>query len=542
MLRASTWFLRGRASVNKQILIRGGTVLTGARSGRPKRLDILVEDDRIVRLGKDLRDPKARVLDAEGALVSPGFIDVHAHSDITAFLDPLAQCRVHEGVTTELSGMCGFSLFPLTGATADERRKALRKEGFDADWSTAAEFFSCLEEVGTAVNRGFFTGHGTLRTSAMGYSSRPARRRDLRRMERLLAESLEQGAFGLSSGLIYSPGCFATRGEMAVLCKVAARYGRPYVTHMRSEGRALMQSLRETISHGRASGVALHISHIKVAGRENWWKFDKMKRALRAAHSDGLDLTGDRYPYTASQTNLSTLFPDRLMEGGKEKALARLKDRRTRKRLMAALLKGCRRKDSWDTVVIARAEGRAQECEGMTVRQAAERMGMDPPEAVFEILICSKMSASAIFFTMSDEYLEEILTWPFICIGSDSAARAVRGATAQGKPHPRTFGSFGRFLSEYVLRRKLLTMPEAIAKITRFPAERFGLKDRGVLRRGAYADIVVFDPAQFRDRATYEDPFQLSTGMRHVLVNGTLVLKDGKQTRTRPGRVLRIED
>jgi len=480
------------------------------------------------------------VLDAAGALATPGFVDAHAHSDITAFLDPSAACRVHEGVTTEFSGTCGYSLFPLADKNADEIRRALQSHRLDPDWQSAGQFFDRLQSVGTAINRGFFVGHGTVRAAVMGYDSRPPKRLELRAMKRIIAESLEEGALGLSSGLIYPPGCFARPVELKTLCTVAAQFGRPYATHMRNEGDYLLGSLRETLDFARASGVALHISHLKVSGPHNWWKFNRMKKAITAARRQGIDLSGDRYPYTAGQTSLYTLLPEQFLEGGAKQALTRLNNPRVRLRLKADLVQHMRGKNRWESVVIARAEGESQLFEGMNLRQVAQLMRKHPADAVFTLLTKTRMSASAIFFTQSPSMIEDILTWPFVCIGSDSAARATRGPTAIGKPHPRTFGSFGRFLSEYVMKRKRLSLADAIARVTSLPAARFGLKDRGVLRRGAWADIAVFNPHEFRDRATYENPFRLSAGMRHLLVNGVPVLENGRRTRARPGKVLRI--
>lgn len=525
--------------MRRTLLICDGTLFTGAPHDRPKRADILVKGDRIFRIGKKLRRAGATVLSARGACVAPGFIDAHAHSDTSAFQDTSAQGRVHDGVTTEINGMCGYSLFPLAGRTAPHRRATLRQLGIRPDWDTAAEYFAAVEAAGSAINRAFFVGHNTMRTSVTGYAARAARPGDIRRLERLLAESLEQGALGMSSGLIYPPGCFAERGEMVALCKVLARYRRPYVTHMRDEGPALMHSLRETIGFGRASGAPVHISHLKVSGRSNWWKFERMKRAVFQARKEGLDLTGDRYPYLASATGLTALFPKWLHEGGKEKALARLQSARLCARLMGDLFKRHRRGDVWDTTVVSRAPGVLAEIEGLSLRQAAARLGLDPPDALIEILLGTELRATAVFFTMSEEHLEDILTWPFISIGSDSMARALRGPTAAGKPHPRTFGTFGRFLSRYVMERKLMPLRTAIAKITSLPAGRFSLADRGVLCEGAYADLVVFKPAEFHDHATYRTPFRLSTGMRHVVVNGRPVIRNGRQTRARPGIVLR---
>ncbi len=310
---------------------------------------------------------------------------------------------------------------------------------------------------------------------------------------------------------------------------------------MRSEGRAVLGSVRETIAVGRASGAPIHISHLKVAGRQHWWKFDRLRKIVHDARAEGVDLTADRYPYLASQTGLFTLLPERVMSGGREKALKRIREPRRRKELQRLLKRRLPKPEDWERIVVARASGDAEPFVGLNLAQVAERLDLQAVEAFFEILLRGDMSVSAVFFNMSEAHLEEILSWPFVSVGSDSSARSLRGSTAQGRPHPRTFGCFARYLSEYVLRRQVLSMPEAVAKITSRSAQRFGLRDRGELKPGLFADIAVFEPENLSDRATYQKPFRLARGMRHVLVNGQPVLKNGRATRARPGRVLRCE-
>jgi len=300
-----------------------------------------------------------------------------------------------------------------------------------------------------------------------------------------------------------------------------------------------MTALREVIAVSRASGAALQLSHLKTFGQANWWKIDALERAILDARKNGVDLAADRYPYIAAHTDLSAIFPKWLLAGGKGAALRRLKHKATRTKLRREVLGARANKVRWDRIQIASTAGRAEEFEGMTVTQVAQQMGLEPCDAAFRLLIRTGMASSAIFFVMSERNLERILKWPFVFVGSDSAARATAGPTARGKPHPRTFGTFCRFLSEYVLRRKVLELPEAIARLTSLPAERFGFKDRGVLRPGAYADVCAFDAKRIRDNATFQKPFQLSEGVRHLIVNGTVVLRNGQRTSARPGRVLR---
>lgn len=525
--------------MSERLLLASGTVLDGQRSAQPHVSDLLIEGDRIARIGPDIESAGARVLDADGLVVAPGFIDSHAHSDSTAFLDPGAQGRVFSGVSTEINGTCGLSLFPLAGRAAAARREALRRQDIEADWDDAGGFLARLDSVGSAINRAFLVGHGALRAAVMGYEARAATDDEIRRMDALLAESLDQGAFGLSSGLCYAPGCFADGREITALCARLASTGRPYCTHLRSEGRALLESAREAVAVCRETGAPLHVSHAKTMGRAHWRKIDDFERILFAARDAGLEVTADRYPYLAAMTDLVTLLPGRLMAGGKAQALERLADAGDRDRLTRELREARPEGVRWDEIRIARASGDAAKFEGLSLSEVAQQLGVPPLEAVFAVLLWAKLSVAALFFDMCEENLERILRWPFVFIGSDAAARAVEGPTAVGKPHPRTFGTVGRFLGEYVRDRRLMELPEAVARLTSLPAARFSLTDRGVLREGAYADIVAFDPDRIRDRATYADPFQLSAGVRHLLVNGRPVLEDGRQTAARPGRALR---
>lgn len=520
----------------RALLVRNGTLIDGSLRARPARKDVLVEDGRIACVERGLRPPEARVLDATGMVVAPGFIDAHSHSDTNALLDSRAEGRLRDGVATEINGTCGMSLFPLAGQGGGERRKKLVSLGISPDWTNAAGYFSRIERTGSSINRAFLAGHGSLRGAVVGYAPRPATPREQERMERLLQEALEHGAIGLSSGLCYPPGCFSPTEEVVRLCRLLN--GRPYCTHMRNEGRRLLQSLDEALLISRRGNAPLQVSHVKTYGRSNWWKIDALERKLFDARRSGMDVTADRYPYTASYTDLYTIFPDRLMAGGAGAALKRLRSRSEFQWLKRdALHSG--RKLLWDKIVISLMPQPQKRFEGMTLTQVAEQLGMGPLDAAAELLRRAEMDVPAIFFEMSEENLERIYRWPFVYVGSDSSARSLTGPTAVGKPHPRAFGTCARFLSEYVLRRKCMPLAEGIARLTSLPAQRFGLAQRGLICRGYHADITVFDPKRISDAATYDSPFQLSRGVRHLIVNGTPVVENGNLTKALPGRVLR---
>ena len=331
-----------------RILLAGGTLIDGRRDAAPTKCDLLIEGDRVRRIGPAIRAPGARVLAAEGLIVAPGFIDSHSHSDLPALQDSSAQGRVYDGVTTEINGTCGFALFPLGGPSAAQRRAELAKKEVRADWRDAAGYFARVESFGSAINRGFLAGHGAIRSAVVGYAGRAATASQIRRMEALLDECLEQGALGFSSGLCYPPGCFAEPRELVALCRRLAAARRPYCTHMRSEGRRLLQSVRESLRVTAAAGAPLHISHLKTNGPANWWKIDRLERALFAARAAGRDVTCDRYPYLAAMTDLSAIFPDWLAAGGRERALDRLRSAASRAKLKKAVAGARTKGGRWD--------------------------------------------------------------------------------------------------------------------------------------------------------------------------------------------------
>ena len=524
--------------MKNRVLIKGGRILDGSPEAVPERRDVLVENGRIAEVVEDINAPDARILDAAGLTVSPGFWDAHAHSDLHVFLDSSAQGRVFDGVTSEVNGTCGFSYFPLTGDAAEEKRTALRKQGVEPDWTDATGYFRAVRDNGSAINRGFLVGAGAIRGAVLGFDPRPPSPDELERMQELLAESLGQGALGLSTGLVYPPGCYAETDEILALCKTLAATGRPHCTHMRSESRDLLDAVQEAVGVCRRSGAPLQISHVKINGRMNWPKIESLEEAIFEAIDEGLDLTADRYPYTAYMTALWALLPPRFMAGGRAKAIERLKDSAERASLVGEMMDLRQGDLPWELIRIGHAEGRLAEFDGLTLDVVANRMRSDPADALCEVLIETRLNCSMVGFEMSEENLERILRWPFVMIGSDSSARALQGPTAVGKPHPRSLCTCARFLGRYVRERKLISLPEAVARLTSIPARRFGFPDRGILAVGAWADIVAFDPETIRDRATYDAPFQLSEGVRHVLVNGTPVLTDGAETGARPGCVL----
>ncbi len=522
------------------IILRGGTVYDGS-GGDPQQADVGIKGDRIARTG-DLSDAQApTVVDASGLAVAPGFIDIHTHSDFFSLLVPGGESKVTSGVTTELLGNCGGSAFPLRGQAKERAQQVYGDYGLAIEWEDIAGYFEYARSVGYSINRACLTGHGTLRALAVGYGDQAPTAEQLEQMKRQLAQCLEQGSVGLSTGLIYPPGCYARTEEIIELAKVVARYDGLYASHVRGEGERGIQAIEEHLRITREAGVRSEISHIKCSGRANWGNLPRYRELIEQARADGADVTADRYPYTASSTSLNTVFPDWLHADGIEAELARLRDPDTRQALHRHVQEQHPEdeREYWRSILISYVSSQEnRHFEGMSVAHVADTMGETPVDACLKLLLAERCKVSAIFFSMSEDNLREIYTWPFVMVGSDAGVRSTEGPTRTGKPHPRAFGTPARFLGRYVREAKVVSLAEAVRKLTSLPAQRIGLRDRGVLQEDSFADVVVFDPETVSDRATFEDPFQYSVGFRHVLVNGVPVISDGEHTGVRPGRIL----
>lgn len=524
-----------RPSEGPSYLIRGGTVFDGRAFFEA---DVWISGDAVSFPGKRPPQKGVRLIDAKGLCVSAGFIDTHGHSDF-GVLRERPESKIYQGITTEINGNCGLSAAPLIGEALVQRAEDLR--GIPQRWSTMDEYFGALEKKGLSLNFASLAGHGNIRASVMGYEDRAPSKEEMARMKGLLKDCLDAGALGLSTGLIYPPGVYSKTDELIALSRhgvTISKGGRApfvYASHMRSEGDRLIRAIKEVIKIGKKAGVKVHISHIKTAGRRNWHKAAEAVSLMQGARREGIALTCDRYPYTAASTDLDSVLPSWVYEGGKEAEIKRLKDPAVRKRIKTEFLSRFPEKellDLWERVVVSTVSLRKNRpLEGKSILRIARSLGKEPLEALMELLIEEGLRVDAIFHSMSEENLERFLSLPFVMIGSDSSARPMRPA---GKPHPRAFGTFPRFLGRYARDKK-----RALYKMTALPARTFGLKDRGRLKEGFKADIVVFDPERIIDGATYERPFRRPEGIIHVFVNGAPVLMDGELTGERPGRVLR---
>lgn len=513
------------------ILLKGGLVYDGT-GAPPVEADVAVDGDRISGIGPGLAEAGAAVIDIKGLAVAPGFIDIHSHTDRELLVNPRAESKIRQGVTTEIVGQDGSSLGPWR----DTRERETSEEIVDI-----AGFFERLERGGSAVNIASMIGAGTVRGLVIGYDDRPATAEELAQMVALVAEAIEQGACGLSSGLEYVPGGFADLDELVALAEPLRGTGLPYASHMRNEDDQLMAAIEEALAVGRRAGVPVHISHLKAQGQRNWWKAEPVLHTLERAAEDGDEVTFDRYPYVAYSTGLTSLFPLWSRDGGTEAFLVRLDDAELQEAIEKAVRGKVAELGSWDAVQMTSADGEGLDwIKGRKVGALAQEVGKDPYLLLLEIVRQGQARIGMVGFGMSEENTAMILAHPLGMICSDGSARATYGPLSEGSPHPRSYGAFPRVLGHYCRDQHLMPLEVGIHKMTGMPARRLRLDHRGRVAVGAFADLVVFDPATVADRATFTDPHQYPVGIEVVLVNGEVVIRDGEHTGALPGRPLRV--
>lgn len=522
------------------LIIKGGHVFDGL-GNEPQQADIGIKGGFIKAIGSLSATKAERAIDAKNLAVCPGFIDAHEHSDINLLVNPKAESSIRQGITTLVSGNCGGSPFPVADEIYEEMKKNLKElYQIDLTWTDIGGFFSKLEESGIALNYSSLVGQGTIRGAVMGFNDRPPSENELERMKSMVAENIEGGALGLSTGLEYAPGSYAKNDEIEELCRVAARYGGVYATHMRDEGDRLLESLDESIDAAKKTGVSLQISHFKIAYPRNWHKVDDALARVEKAKEDGVAIFCDRYPYIAGSTGLSFYFPLWARQGTTEEFLARLKDPKLENRIRSYLSEQEKKLGSWDKVVISAvvSEGN-KKFEGKSVLEGAKETSKTPHAFMRDLLIEEKNRVGMVTFMMNEENLKKILAHPLVGVGTDGSAIAPYGLLHQGKPHPRHYGTFPRVLGKYIREEKILTLPEMLKKMTSLPAQKFGFMRRGVLKPECYADVVIFDKDKVIDKATWTDPHQYPVGIEYVIVNGKVVIERGDHTGNLPGRVLR---
>jgi N-acyl-D-amino-acid deacylase len=527
------------------LLIKNGRVVDG--TGRAAYVaDVAVRGDRIARVGRLGRARARRVIDAKGLVVAPGFIDMLGQSEVNLLIDPRAMSKVMQGVTTEITGE-GSTVAPMNERLAAEDADYYRRFKLTVDWHTFAEYFARLEKQGTGVNVATFVGATQVRAYVVGFDDRAPTTDELIEMRRVVAQAMEDGALGLSTSLQYVPARFAKTNEIVELAMAAKRYGGIYATHQRSEANALDSSLEEVFEIGRRARIPVEIWHLKTAYKKNWGRMPEVLKRIEAARARGQDVTADVYPYAAASTSLDACLPPWALEGGTARMLERLRDPKMRERLKHDIMSDSK---DWENIYLGSGGAGGvlissvvnpslENLQGKRVSEIAAEQKKDELDALFDLILADHGETDAIYFMMSEDDLREALRAPFVSICTDSAARATDGPLSKDKGHPRGWGSYPRILARYVRDEKLLTLEQAVRKMTGMPAARVGLKDRGVIREGAFADITIFDPATVRDLSTFENPNQYPEGIPFVIVNGQLSVDNGQRTSALAGRVLR---
>ncbi|HYV24866.1 MAG TPA: D-aminoacylase [Pyrinomonadaceae bacterium] len=543
-------FIRAPLPINAaapeyDLIIRHGRVIDG--TGRTGFMaDVAIKDDHIARIG-NLRGAKAkREIDARGQIVAPGFIDMLGQSEQYVLIDPRAMSKVMMGVTTEITGE-GESIAPVNDRILKEQEDFNRRFNLTVDWRTFDEYFTRLDKQGAGINLGTFVGATQVREYVIGYDNRPPTASELAQMKKLVADAMKDGALGLSTSLQYVPARFAKTDEIVELAKVAHQYGGIYITHQRSEANAIDDSMKEVFEIARRANIPAEIWHFKTAYKKNWGRMPEMLQRIAAARRRGLRITADVYPYVAGSTSLSACLPPWALEGGTDKMVARLKDPSTRERLKKEITTDSK---DWENIYLGSGgpsgiligsvtNRELDNWQGKRLAEIAIAQKKDPLDALFDFIIADHGQTGAIFFMMQESDMNAALRSPFVSICTDSGARAIDGPLAGSKSHPRGWGTYPRILGHYVRDENLMPLELAIHKMTGLPASNVGLRQRGLLREGYFADITIFDPKTVIDRATFEEPNQYPVGINYVIVNGQIEVDNGQRTPVNSGRVLR---
>ena len=525
------------------IMFRNCVVIDG--TGNPwYKADVGVKDDKIAEIGY-LKDKAAkRTIDLKGHVLSPGFIDIHTHSDITPFVAPEADSHIFQGVTTDVIGNCGGSSAPVSDYLKEEHKLVAEQYNIEWDWNTFGEYLDKLDSLKCSINLVPVVGQATIRMAVMGMDNRPPTKAELERMKKHVAEAMESGAFGLSTGLWYAPSGFAKTDEVIELAKVAAKYGGIYTSHIRGEGDPLIDAVNEAIEIGEKAGLPVEISHHKAMGMRNWGKVHETLRLMQEARNRGVEVTADVYAWTANATGLTAMLPHWVHEGGNKAIIKHLKDKNTRKKIKEDIINGIPGWESlvsecgWNRVMITRSPIH-EEYEGKMVQDLADEKKMDAYDFVFDLLIEEECNVGVVIFSIGEDDAMYVMGHPLTMIASDSSSICPRGYIGKGKPHPRSYGNAVQFLGTYVRDKKLMPLEQGVRKLTSLPARKIGLRDRGIIAEGMAADLVAFDPNTIANNATYQDPQRYPTGVHYVVVNGVMVVENGKHLGKYPGKVFR---
>jgi N-acyl-D-amino-acid deacylase len=522
-------------------IVKNGKVVDG--TGNPWfKADVGIESGRIVKVGYLGSVDAERIIDANGLAVCPGFVDAHSHSDMTIPFGPKVESAIKQGVTTMVTGNCGISLAPVNPAKENLLMRYIAPflppgGRLKVEWRTFEEYLKKMEESGIASNVAPLAGHGTVKIAVMGFEDRPSTEEELEEMRALVSEAMRSGALGMSTGLIYAPGSYSKTDEIVELAKVVAKHGGVYASHIRNEGATLIEAMEEAIEIGERAHVPVEIAHHKASGRAFWGKTLESLKLMEEARARGVDVTCDQYPYEAGMTSLVMLLPPWAHEGGMDKLLGRLRNPEDREKLRKELENMVY---GWEDIYVGYVETEKNKpLEGKNFVKIAKARGTDEFTALCDLLLEENGVASMVAFSMGEGDIRRVMRHRLQMVGSDSWAVAPYGILGAGKPHPRFYGTFPKILGKYVRKEKVLTLEEAVRKMTSFSAQRFGLRDRGLVRDGSWADLVVFNPETVNDRATYQDPHQFPEGIEYVIVNGKIVVEKGEHTGVLAGKVLR---
>ena len=534
----------GQEPPDFDVVIKGGSVYDGT-GGEQRRVDVAIRGDRIAGVG-DFKNAKAKtIIDAKGLAVAPGFINMLSWSTESLIQDGRSQSEIRQGVTTEIMGE-GESMGPVNDRVREHMLREQSDIKYDIKWNTLGEYLNYLEKRGISCNVASFIGATTIRENVIGFEDKQPTPEQLDQMRELVRQEMEAGALGIGTSLIYPPAFYAKTDELIELCKVAAKYQGKYISHMRSEGNRLLEALDELIRISRDAGIPAEVYHIKAAGQPNWGKIDDLLSRIETAQKEGLKITADMYTYTAGGTGLDACLPPWTEDGGYPALFKRLRDPATREKIKTQVQTPS---DDWENMYRAAGgpehillaqfkSAKLKPLTGKTLAEVAKMRGKDPIDTAMDLIAEDESRIGTIYFMISEDNIKKELAKPWISFGSDEASQAPEGVFLKSNPHPRAYGNFARVLGKYVRDEKVLSMTDAIHRLSGLPATNLGLDHRGFLKEGMFADVVVFDPAKIADHATYEKPHQYATGVKHVFVNGVQVIKNGEHTGAKPGRAL----
>jgi N-acyl-D-amino-acid deacylase len=526
------------------IIIKGGTVYDGT-GGESHVADVAIRGDRIAGVGDFAKASAKKTIDARGLAVAPGFINMLSWSNESLVQDGRSQSEIRQGVTTEIMGE-GESMGPVNDRVRESMLKQQADIKYEIKWNTLAEYLQYLEKRGVSCNVASFIGATTIRANVIGFDDKQPTPEEMEQMRELVRKEMEAGALGIGTSLIYPPAFYAKTEELIEMCKVAAKYQGKYISHMRSEGNQLLEAFDELLRIAREAQIPAEVYHIKAAGQKNWGKIDDLLSRIEAAQKEGLNIRANMYTYTAAGTGLDACFPPWTQDGGYPALFKRLRDPVTREKIKAEVKIDS---DKWENLYLAAGSpdkiilvgfksAKLKPLTGKTLADVAKMRGKDPIDTAMDLVAEDESRIGTIYHVMSEENVKKELAKPWISFGSDEASQAPEGVFLKSNPHPRAYGNFARVLGKYARDEKVITLPEAVRRLSALPATNLGLDHRGFIQEGMFADVVVFDPATIADRATFEKPHQYTVGMKHVFVNGVQVLKDGEHTGAKPGRAL----